>query len=110
MRRLKHNEFKTIGHVGWGDKQRYVVANLELGWGVRPKCNFGPRRMVWDAAFGYVNGFRKRDILYYVLTRSMSKRVWERVALRNEKRGRYQERYALDVDMKEYVLETGHHF
>ena len=33
----------------------------------------GPRRFVWDLTFGYVNGYPKRDILYYLLTRVLRK-------------------------------------
>ena len=33
----------------------------------------GPRRFVWDLTYGYVNGYPKRDILYYLLTRVLRK-------------------------------------
>lgn len=71
-------------YIGWGGKTRYGVADIELGQGIsRGLPDYGPRRMLWDAAFGYVNGFGKRDILYYILTRSMNPRI-ERWAMKRE--------------------------
>lgn len=38
----------------------------------------GPRRFLWDLAFGYVNGFPMKDIAYYLLTRVLRPRPSER--------------------------------
>lgn len=54
---------------GWGDRPREYTGDLRyLGWGVpRPRAERGTwRRIVWDLAFGYVSGFPKRDIVWYV--------------------------------------------
>lgn len=64
-----------VHHIGWGGKTRVVKADMNMGVGVFRTPPYGIRRAIWDAAFGYVSGFRKRDILYYVLTRSLSKRI-----------------------------------
>lgn len=64
-----------VQHIGWGGKLRTVTANMDMGVGVFRTPPYGLRRAIWDAAFGYVSGFRKRDILYYILTRSLSERV-----------------------------------
>ncbi len=70
-------EPRESGYVGWGGTHRWVTVDLNLGLGThRGLPKNGLRRAVWDAAMGYVSGFRKRDILYYVLTRSLSHRVW----------------------------------
>ncbi len=77
---------RTISHVGAGGRIRTIDANFDLGigrWRVRQE--YGPARAIWDAAYGYVSGFRKRDIAYYLLTRSLSARIW-RIAHRWEKR------------------------
>lgn len=79
-------------HVGWGGSSRTVEAPFELGLGVlnrgRPLTP-GIRLAVWEAAYGYVNGFRKRDIAYYVLTRSLSKRVSQWAIRRESARSAY---------------------
>ena len=65
--------------VGWGDKTISIPGpyfTLGTAGGLANKRSRGrynnPRRLLWDIAFGYVNGFRKRDILWYVLTRTLS--------------------------------------
>ncbi|NQX36278.1 hypothetical protein [Herbiconiux sp. VKM Ac-2851] len=65
----------VIDYVGWGGKPASVVADFDLGYGVLPRRFYGPRAVVWDAAFGIVNGFRPSAIVYYVLTRSLSPRI-----------------------------------
>lgn len=66
-----------VDHIGIFGKTRTIRAEVELGYGTWRTPMFGLRRAVWDAAFGYVSGFRKRDILYYVITRSLSPKVSE---------------------------------
>lgn len=67
-------------HVGWGGKTRTIQADFVLGIGTRRGVlghdRFGLSAAAYDIAYGYVSGFRKRDITYYVLTRSLSRRVW----------------------------------
>ena len=106
------NKPEIVTYVGWNDKTRSVLTNTDLGRGVRCKHNYGFRRAVWDAAFGYVNGFQKRDILYYVLTRSLSKRVCKYVLYRNERTGKWRGDHAvtLDLNMKQHCLETGNSY
>ncbi|WP_136053444.1 hypothetical protein [Microbacterium sp. K5D] len=72
-----------VHYIGWGGMPRTVKADMNMGVGVFRTPPYGIRRAIWDAAFGYVSGFRKRDILYYVLTRSLSKRI-ETIALDKE--------------------------
>lgn len=67
---------RPTGYVGWWGRDEWVMPNLSLGLGsTRGLPQFGLRRAVWDAAFGYVSGFRKRAILYYLLTRSLNRRL-----------------------------------
>ncbi len=77
-----------VQHVGWGGTTRTVHTEMDLGRGVWRTPDYGIRRALWDAAFGYVSGFRKRDILYYVLTRSLSSRVEARVIAAEQARTR----------------------
>lgn len=63
-------------YLGWGGKTKHVTVDLNLGGGThRGIAPFGLRRMLWAAALGYVSGFDKRDILYYILTRCISSRI-----------------------------------
>lgn len=74
------NRVEPMGCKGIGGTNRTVETNMELGRGGRPNIsNRGLRRAAFDAAFGYVSGFRKRDIAYWVLTRSLSMRVYRQV-------------------------------
>lgn len=74
----------TISYVGWGGKTAEVPADFDMGRGhYRNVPAYGLRRAIWDAAFGYVNGFPKRAILYYVVTRSLHRRLLQ-AALRRE--------------------------
>ncbi|WP_337004085.1 MULTISPECIES: hypothetical protein [unclassified Microbacterium] len=82
---------EEIDHVGWGGVTRTITATVPLGLGVARTPDYGIRRAVWDAAFGYVSGFRKRDIAYYLLTRSLSARVAEAVIRWEAKRERSAE-------------------
>lgn len=80
-----------IQYVGWGGRYRTVTGDCYLGIGVFRTPSYGIRRVIWDAAFGYVSGFRKRDILYYIFTRSFSERVAMRVIeWEGERRAREQ--------------------
>jgi hypothetical protein len=63
-------------YLGWGGKTKHVTVDLNLGMGTHRRAKvYGLRRMVWAAAMGYVSGFQKRDILYYLLTRCVSPRI-----------------------------------
>jgi hypothetical protein len=79
--------FEEINFVGWGGRLKSLTPNVELGVGVMPAQRSGLRRALWDAAFGYVNGFPIRDILYFVLTRDMGRWVWHRTFLRENPGG-----------------------
>ncbi len=73
-----------ITFVGWGGKIESVTDDFDMGRGhYRNIPAYGIRRAFWDAACGYVNGFPKRAILYYVLTRSLNPVVC-RAVLRRE--------------------------
>jgi hypothetical protein len=109
--KVYNNQPKIVTYIGWNDKIHGVATNCDLGRGVLCKHGHGIRRAIYDTAFGYVNGFRKRDILYYVLTRSLSKRVWKLVLARNDKRGDNDYPYAsLPLEMRDFVLKTGKSF
>lgn len=90
---------EVIDYVGWGGTTRQVVTDCELGRGVRRAPAYGLRRAVYDAAFGWVSGFRLRDIAYFILTRSLSERV------RNWTLDR--ERAAWDADTTIHCPEPG---
>lgn len=75
-----------ITYVGLGGKLRSVAPSMELGQGGREAPEVGIRRAIWDMAYGYVSGFRLRDIAYYVLTRSLSLRIADRVIAWEQKR------------------------
>lgn len=63
-------------YVGWGGTTESVTPDIMLGVGsTRGLPQYGIRRAIWDAAFGYVSGFRKRAIVYYLLTRSLNRRL-----------------------------------
>lgn len=67
----------TMNYVAWGGKTASIPAPFELGIAAAPPAQrYGPRRALWDAAYGYVNGFPASAIAYYLLTRSISRRVW----------------------------------
>jgi len=75
------NRFKTtttnqpIDYLSWhGVTKTLPSTDMDMGRGsFRNLPQYGLRRAIWDAAFGYVSGFPKRDIVYYILTRSLSK-------------------------------------
>lgn len=67
---------EQVEYIGIGGTIRSVKTDMDLGVGTRRGENqFDIRRAIWDAAFGYVSGFRKRDIIYYIVTRSLSRRL-----------------------------------
>lgn len=77
---------QLITYIGLGGRTESVIADFDLGIGrFRPTHEYGIRRAIWDAAHGYVSGFRKRDIAYYLLTRSLSAHIW-RATIRYEAR------------------------
>jgi hypothetical protein len=78
----------TIRHVGIGGRARVIDADMELGVGVWRTEREGFRRALWDAAYGYVSGFRGRDIAYFVVTRSFSRRLFYRVVRWERSRAR----------------------
>lgn len=81
----------VLHSVGWGGKYVSMPADVILGVGrMRNVPRRGFRLAVWDVAFGYVSGFRKRDILWYVIQCSFSSRL----AKRHSRRA--AERYAKD--------------
>jgi len=74
---------QVVTYLSWRGKTKTVLTDLEMGRGsFRNLPPFGLRRAVWDAAFGYISGFPKRDILYYILTRSLNKRISHRIMAR----------------------------
>tara|TARA_R100000365_G_C2747226_1_gene76958 strand:- start:4294 stop:4677 length:384 start_codon:yes stop_codon:yes gene_type:complete len=64
-----------VQHVGWFGRTRTVQATLPLGLGVDRAPEYGIHRALFDIAYGYVSGFRLRDIAYYIATRSLSRRI-----------------------------------
>lgn len=64
---------EIIPCVAFGGRTRMVRTDMDLGRGRFRTPEHGLRRAVWDIAHGYVSGFRKRDIAYYVLTRSFAR-------------------------------------
>jgi hypothetical protein len=72
----------NVQYVAWGGTTRTLTTTIDLGRGVHRTPDYGIRRAIWDAAFGYVSGFRKRDIAYYLLTRSISRRIERRTIAR----------------------------
>lgn len=78
-------EGDLIEYIGWKDADATIVAQQYLGWGqLRNTPAYGFRRAVYDFCFGYVSGFKLKDILYYLLTRSFSSTIWHYIYL-----GRY---------------------
>lgn len=69
-------ESRDMQYLGWGGTTKHVTVDLDLGMGThRGIPTYGLRRVVWAAAMGYVSGFDKRDILYFILTRCLSRRL-----------------------------------
>ena len=62
-------------YLGWGGKTLTVETNVNLGLGRTRTPQYGLRRAWWDVCFGYVSGFKWSAILYFVVTRSLSRRV-----------------------------------
>lgn len=64
----------ATSYIGWSGKTAWVETDLDMGRGsTRNLPQYGVRRAIWDAAFGYVSGFKKTAILYYILTRSLNR-------------------------------------
>lgn len=76
--RNRTGEQGYISHIGWDEEDRTATGPLvRLGygagrWDTLPRHGF--RRAVWDFCLGYVSGFAVKDILYYILTRSLDAR------------------------------------
>jgi len=68
----------TLQYIGFGGKTRTVDADFDLGWGGGKRFPKKPglRTALWDFCHGYVSGFRIRDILYFIATRSLTDRNW----------------------------------
>lgn len=62
-----------VNYVGFGNKDRQLIADFNLGYGVFRAPDHGFRRALWDFCHGYVSGFRIRDILWFVATHSFRK-------------------------------------
>lgn len=80
-RTIDMSEQEMIQFIGWGGVYKTRPVTWDLGVTTKPLSGkpFGLRRVVWDLCYGVVNGFPFRDVLYYVLTRSFSKRICLRV-------------------------------
>jgi len=75
---------RIVSYVRWGGKSASGEAQFALGYGLRPiPTKHGPRRALFDIAFGYASGFPTSAIAYYVLTRSLNSRI-ERWAMKRE--------------------------
>lgn len=74
---MSHSEISPVLHcVGWGGKRIEMPADFVMGVGrMRKYPKRGIRRAAFDIAYGYASGFRKRDILYYVITHCFSDRL-----------------------------------
>lgn len=67
---------RRIHYVGWGGRDESRPVTMHLGYGTRTKLpSYGVRRAAFDAAFGYVNGFPFSAIAYFILTRSLNRRL-----------------------------------
>lgn len=79
--RLLVPEQMQLDYLGVGGRTMTGVARRHLGLSLADHDSLpahGPRRAVWDTAFGIVNGFAPSAIAYYVLTRSLSPRLANR--------------------------------
>jgi hypothetical protein len=81
---------ETISYVGWGSRTRTVRCDTELGLGVRRRGGW-LSNLAWVAAMGFVSGFRKRDIAYFLLTRELSESLCRRVLAWEERTGRLRD-------------------
>lgn len=66
-----------------GEENRAKTGFRALGYALhvpgRRGGDTGLRRALWDAAFGWVNGWPARDIAYFIWTRSLSARRRDRI-------------------------------
>lgn len=70
--------------IKWGGGRDSAPAVVDLGYGIRPfPEGYGLRKALWDAAYGYINGFPITAIAYYTLTRSLHWRI-HRWAMKRE--------------------------
>lgn len=71
---------RGVQHVGWGGKVATTSGDLwHLGVGARRP---GEPGWFFHFCYGYVNGFKVRDIFYYLLTRHTFKWAWHRAYVR----------------------------
>lgn len=77
-----------IAYVTWGGRVHHRPPTFDLGHSIAPLDGprYGLRRALFDAAYGHVNGYPFSAVLYFVLTRSLSKTVCERVISWEESR------------------------
>ncbi|MCU1418689.1 MAG: hypothetical protein JWP32_2863 [Schumannella sp.] len=74
---------EKVSYIDWGGKVVTRPATVDFGYGIHRRVPaYGIRRAIFDAAFGYVNGFPARAILYYVITRDFSERFMRRTLRR----------------------------
>lgn len=73
---MKHPIQGQIPHIGFRDRERIASGTLvHLGIGIeRGAPEHGLRRALEDFCHGYLAGFRVRDILFYICTRSLNYR------------------------------------
>lgn len=73
-----HPTIGTLTHIGWGGDVKEVTGRMSyLGYDYGRNSRTptkGFRRAVYDFCFGYVSGFAVKDIIWYVLTRSLNYR------------------------------------
>ncbi len=77
-------KFGPVPWIKWGGGTDSAPAVVDLGYGIKPfPEGYGLRKALWDAAYGYINGFPITAIAYYTLTRSLHWRI-HRWAMKRE--------------------------
>lgn len=67
---------EQVPYVTWGGGRASAPATIDLGVSTREfPTKRGLRMALFDAAYGYVNGFPASAIAYYILTRSLHWRI-----------------------------------
>lgn len=67
------------GEVEWS----WTGQTMDLGMAIPRDRKYPWQWFMWDIAYGYVNGFPLGHVLYFALTRNVSKRVRRRIIARN---------------------------
>lgn len=77
---------RTVGCIGFFGEPTEIVTDHELGRGrwYRGNPDSLITRLIYDAAWGYVSGFNKRDIAYYIVTRSLGIKWLSKFAFKYE--------------------------